>query len=183
MTYFEFISVALSLIFALAISDILRSLVPASAKSARFLPHIGWLVATFLLITYVWISLWRVKSIEWTGPIFVYSFLSPAITTVMARLLTTHSPESIDSFKEQFYGSKNAFFVLFLLFCINGFVFFWIVGFKPWWTIETPQIGSLLGATIAVLGIYLKADTSHYILAGVTVMVLLALITLVPAYA
>ena len=123
MTYFEYVSIAISLIFAFATTDILRSLIPSMSVGRRYFPHYIWLVSTFTLIVYVWTYLWRVQPIEWTGPILFYAMINPAITTIMARLLTTPLPEEVRSFREHFHKVRKAYFSLLMAFGVNAFVF------------------------------------------------------------
>ncbi len=181
MTYFEFISVAISLIFGFAVADILRGLVPAVQPPARYWPHIGWLIATFLLIAQVWMSLWRMQSISWTGVVFVYAFINPAVTTFMARLLVTPSPHLVTSFKDSFTQTRRPFFWCFFAFCVNAILFPWVVGYSDWGTVSAPQYGSVIGLIIAVIGIVARSDRIHYALVSVTLLMLVMLTVLTPA--
>lgn len=181
MTYFEFVSVALSLIFALAMADIFRSIVPSALAPARYWPHLGWLVSLFLLTIYIWLNVWKLRGIPWTGLHFLYAFVNPALMTVMARLLTTSNPESIDSFRDHFLRVRRPFFVIFLVFAIFGFLFAWLVGRVPFGTVTLPQYGALGAMIISVAGLFVKSDVSHRILVSVTIILLVTLIASVPA--
>lgn len=181
MTYFEFISVAISLIFGFAVADILRGLVPAMQVPARYWPQVGWLIATFLLIAQVWVSLWRMKEISWTGLVFVYAFVNPALTTFMSRLLVTPSPHSVSSFKDSFQEIRRPFFWCFFAFCINAFVFPWFVGHSEWGSVQAPQIGALFGMGVAIVGVVFKSERTQYFLVVLTLFALATLTILLPA--
>lgn len=182
MTYFEYVSIAISLIFAFAITDVLRALIPALSGDRSYYPHYIWLLSTFALIFYVWTYLWGVQSIEWSGPILFYAFINPAITTLMSRLLTTPAPETIPSFSAHFHSIRATFFLLLLAFAANGFVFDWIIGQTPWGVFGDAQFGSLLGIVIAILGLVTKKDGVHYVLATTFLLMMALLVARTPSY-
>ena len=180
MTYFEFVSVAMSLIFALAVADILRAMIPAVGK-ARYLPHFCFLINSLLLIAYTWMGQWANRHISWDGLTFVYSLINPALLTIGARLLTTRNPESVESFREHFLQSKQAFFLVIMVFTMNSFVYTWILGIREVGAISgAPQVGSLIGFVIAIWGLVVRSDRAIGGVALVSMMLLIALIAFAP---
>jgi hypothetical protein len=175
VTHFEFVSVAVSLIFALATADILRALVPAARLPARYWPHFMWLVAMLLNIAYAWWAIWNVRGVSWTGLLFVYLLLNPALLTIMARLLTHRDPDSVSSFRDHFHSVRRPFFAVLLAFCVNGFVASWVFGSHPLGTLATLQMAALPGAAGATAGLLLRTDRAH------TILVIFALALLVAA--
>ena len=143
MTHFEIISVAVSLIFALAVADALRALVPAARSPARYWPHFGWLITMVLIIAYAWWAIWNTRGVSWTGLLFVYVLLNPALLTIMARLLTHRDPDSIQSFRDHFHNNRRPFFAVLLAFCLNGSLAAWVLGTYPVGTFAPVQAAAL----------------------------------------
>jgi hypothetical protein len=180
VTHFEFVSVAVSLIFALAVADILRALIPAARSPARYWPHFMWLIAMVLNIAYSWWAIWNVRGVSWTGLLFVYVLLNPALLTIMARLLTHRDPDSLGSFRDHFHNNSRPFFAVLFAFCVNGFVASWVFGSHPLGTLSTLQMAALPGAAGSIAGVLLRTDRAHTILVIFALVLLVAALVLTP---
>ena len=177
MTYFEFVSVAISLIFALAIADILRAIIPA-AGPARYWPHFLFLLVALLLIAYVWISYWNFRHLPWSGLFFVYTLVNPALLTILARLLTTANPESVVSFRDQFLQSKNAIFLVIIVFNINGMTFAWANELREIGAFTPQSLGALISLPIAAIGLMVQSDRAIGSIALIYMLMLITLLAL-----
>jgi hypothetical protein len=85
VTHFGYIAVVISLIYAFAVADVLRALIPAATAPARYWPHFAWLVAMVLIVAYTWWAYWNTRTVSWTGLLFVYALINPALLTVQGK--------------------------------------------------------------------------------------------------
>ena len=78
MTQFESISVAVSLVLALA--------------------------AMVLLVACMWLATWNLnlRGISWDGLSLVYILVNPGLLTIQARHLTDSDRDAVDSFRKHF---------------------------------------------------------------------------------
>ena len=177
MTYFEFVSIAISLIFAFAITDILRALIPA-AGSARYWPHFLSLINGLLLVSYVWLAYWNFRHLTWSGLFFIHVLVNPALLTVMARLLTTANPEAVTSFRDHFLRSKRALFLVLIAFNLNGLTFAWVTGQREFGTFSPQSFGALVALPILAMGLMVRSDRAIGSITVAITLVLLALLAL-----
>ncbi len=180
MTHFEFVSVALSLIFALAFADVLRALVPAASSPARYWPHFAWLIAMVLNIAYAWWAIWNIRGVSWTGLLFVYALVPPALLTIMARLLSHRDPYSVQSFREHFHRNRRPFFAVLLAYCVNGFFSAWILGDSPVGTMAPVHVAAVPGAALSIAGLCLRTDRAHTVLVVLALLILFSALAVLP---
>ncbi len=100
----------------------------------------------------------------------------------MARLLTTPAPELVGSFRDHFYKVKPVFFTVFIVFCVSGLMYGWIVGSRLWGSFAVPQYGSLAGIATGIAGLTVRNDAFHHVLATFAALVLVGLVMAIPAY-
>lgn len=91
MSLFEFVTVMVSMILALTLGQLLRS-VSSLAKKRRqvvpYAPHSLWLICIFLTLINHWWSLWDLRDINWTYVAFLYTLLGPTLVNFMVGLIT-----------------------------------------------------------------------------------------------
>ena len=176
MTQFEFVSVAISLVLALAVTDAVRALPAAVRSPARYWPHVGWLLTMLLLIVFTWWTIWFQREVSWTALRFAYILFCPALISILTSLLTHSDPSSIASFREHFHLNRRAFFALLLVVCVNASFTAWVTGRVPIGTLLPIQFATLPGAVLAIAGLNARTDRAHAILAVLAlVIVFLAL--------
>lgn len=122
MSIFEFVSVILSVIFALCLSHLLigvSALTKARGQIRSFVPHSIWLVATFLGAIQVWWSQWDFQALEWSFPAFFYVLLAPTLLFFAIGLLIPDriGEEPID-LKDHFSGVRHFFLTAMLVFVV-----------------------------------------------------------------
>ena len=180
MTHFGYIAVVISLVYAFAVADVLRALIPAATSPARYWPHFAWLVAMVLIVVYTWWAYWNTRAVSWTGLMFVYALINPSLITVQVRLLTSRDPYSVPSFRDHFHAIRRPFFVLLLIICLNGFFTAWVFGSIPVGTVAPVQIASLPMAILAITGFFLRTDRACGILVILALLFILAALALHP---
>lgn len=97
MDLFEFILIITSVIYAMAVAQILSGvsrLAQTDATIRWFLPHTLWIAILFVWIILVWWSLWEFRSLEWTFPMYVYTFVPPTMVFFTCSLLI---PQNMDN--------------------------------------------------------------------------------------
>lgn len=180
MTHFEYITVVISMILAIAVAELFKALIPAATSPARYWPHLVWLVTMALVIAYTWWAYWNVRAASWTGPLLAYSLINPALLTVQAELLTSKDPYSVPSFRNHFHAIRRPFFALLLITSLNGFFTAWIFGSVPVGTIAPIQISTSPFVLLAFAGFFLRTDTACGLLAILALVLVLAALSLHP---
>lgn len=80
MDLFEFILVITSVVYALALTQLLTGigrLAQSDASIHWYLPHTAWMLNLFLAILLSWWTGWEFRNVEWTFPKFGFLFISP----------------------------------------------------------------------------------------------------------
>lgn len=90
MDLFEFILIITSVIYAMAIAQILSGvsrLAQSDAEIRWYLPHSLWIGILFVWIVLVWWSIWEFRSLHWTFPRYLYIFVAPTVAFFTCSLL------------------------------------------------------------------------------------------------
>jgi hypothetical protein len=96
---FEYILVITSVIYALAIAQVLSGigrLAQTDAAIRRFLPHTLWVVILFTYVLLFWWAGWEFRTVVWTLPKYIYIMISPIFMFYSASLIIparTDGPE------------------------------------------------------------------------------------------
>ena len=73
MSHFEYVSIAVALIYALVIGRLLTGLGPSIEERRRYPIQIAWIVTLFLVCIFSWWQLWTTREVEWTALRFAIS--------------------------------------------------------------------------------------------------------------
>lgn len=116
MTIFEYISVAASLVLALAIGNILSASSDILDRDRRDWLHVSWCVLVILLGLAQWLALWRLNTPEnWTSLQFFSVMLSVMTLYGMTHVLVTKRPEQIDDWSAHLVSVTRPLFTLLIL--------------------------------------------------------------------
>jgi amino acid transporter len=140
LTFFEFILVITSVIYALSVAPLLAGLVRIAQSSnpvRHYPPQAIWVGNTFLLILLMWWSLWGFRSVNWTFSDFAYIAIEPVLLFFACSLLY---PQRLDGqqvdLKSHFEKIRSLFyattFVLIFLVSFDGVV----LGIEPVWNVN-----------------------------------------------
>lgn len=178
MDLFEFILVITSVIFALAVAQVLSGVSRiAQAKSTiRFyLPHSIWVINLFVFIFLVWWVSWKFRDIDWTFPRYAYMILAPTLLYFACSLVM---PQQIDGpeFKmdEHFFRIRRPLLVSFSLTTLVVMVDGDVLGDEPVW--HAGRIGNLVMLCLAGWGFASDNSNSHKIIAGLVLIIFIGLI-------
>ena len=97
MSLFEYVTVMVSMILALCLGHILRSvsfLAKSDQEISYYLPHTLWSLLLFISVVNHWWSLWDLRDLNWSYISFLYVLGAPILISFAAGLL---SPNRTDS--------------------------------------------------------------------------------------
>jgi len=130
MDLFEFILIVTSVIYALALAQILSGISRLAQSNAAIrwsAPHALWIVTVFLNIFTVWWAGWEFRSVAWTFPTFLYMVIVPTAIYFSCALLLPQSADAAEiDLEAHFYRVRKVFllviFIAFFTAIIDGIV-------------------------------------------------------------
>ena len=152
MDLFEFILIITSVVYALAIAQILAGigrLAQTDATIRWYLPHMLWTVILFTSILITWWAGWEFRDVDWTFPKFVFLFVSPVMILFATSLLI---PQQIGDkeldLERHFNKIRKPILLAFLCALFVQFIDGSLLVNQPWWFPgRLPQIAAL-GAVV-----------------------------------
>lgn len=91
MDLFEYILILTSVIFALAVAQILAGvsrMAQSTVPIRGYLPQKIWIFNLFLLIFLIWWATWEFRNVDWTFPQYAYLLVAPTLLFFVCSLLT-----------------------------------------------------------------------------------------------
>jgi hypothetical protein len=135
VSHFEYVSVAIALIYALAVGRLLSGLSLSITESRRYWVHTTWIVVLLLVSVMSWWFMWRGNEVTWTPIRFLWALSMPALIYVRAAVLLGNPADAPASFYDHFYEKRPLFFTLALVSAGFLAVVPWIFGIVPWFTL------------------------------------------------
>ena len=173
MTHFEYISVAVSLIYSLILAKLLGALPAALRPSRRYWVHSLWIVILFFITCDSWWRFWTYRGVDWSPTAFVSLLAVPSIIYLRAAILLSNQPFEVISWREHYYITRRPFFLLQLLGMANYALSHWLISGEI--LVSTTQ--DLLGfALFGVLAIVAAIFTSPRLHEATAIMMLIAII-------
>lgn len=165
MSHFEYVSVAIALMNALAIGRLLAGLSSSLAADRQYWVHTTWISTLLLISVMSWWAMWGLSEVAWTPIRFLWALSLPALLYVRASVLLGHSGDEPDSYHEHFYAQRPLFFSLGLV--TSAFIALtpWVQGLFPWFEMRPIHISAAFVATISILGLLFRSPTVHAVLA------------------
>src|SRR5438270_9807900 len=128
MAAFEYLSVLISIILALGMTQLLSGvggMLQARSHRRIYWVHAIWIINLFLYLVIAWWIFYRWRNQQqWTFFLFVFVLISPTILYLASLLLFPRESEAdlaVD-YKTHYYANHRAFFILFGLFTPVDFV-------------------------------------------------------------
>jgi hypothetical protein len=122
MAAFEYLSVLISIILALGMTQVLGGvgeMLQARFHRRIYWVHAIWIINLFLYLVIAWWIFYRWRNQQpWTFFLFVFVLISPTLL-YLASLLLFPRESDIDraiDYKTHYYANHRAFFILFALF-------------------------------------------------------------------
>jgi hypothetical protein len=138
---FEFSTVLVSIVIAIAITEILATwgrMIRQRRVVRPYWVHIGWMALVLLLAIQFWWSMWELR--EWPEwPFFLYVFsLLPFLTLVVLAYLLCPDPgrEGQSGYESYFFENSGWFFALAVLFMAELMTTNPVLRGEPWISVE-----------------------------------------------
>ena len=176
MEPFEFLTVVISIVIAVAMSEVLVGwgrIIRFRGNVHTYWLHTGWSAVVLLIMLRYWWSTWQFRAVEeWTFPLFVL-ILAPALLLILIAFLLTPELSSTGEFRfrEYYYENAGWFFSLAALYLAGTFLSNSIVRGRPPWAAENAfrAFGIILLAAVA----FSRRELVHRLVFGATLVLLL----------
>ena len=145
MTLFEFLTVAISIVLALSIAQLLTNLREVFDPARRYWVHSVWIVHLLFQHVLLWWSLWAYRDVEsWNLVTFGVALLAPGLLFVCSSTLAPSYSSTVISWEAHFFEVRRWFFAARGLFMIAA-------GFRTWLLLDKPALESPTPASLPVL--------------------------------
>ena len=144
MTLFEFLSVAISIVLALSVGQLLTNLREVFDPPRRSWVHVTWVVHLLVLHVFVWWSMWAFRGVRWNLASFAVVLVPPAVLFVCSSALVPTYARSLTSWDEHFFKVRRWFFALRSLFILTA-------GFRTWLLLDKPILQSPTSVSLPIL--------------------------------
>jgi hypothetical protein len=160
---FEYILVITSVVYALALAQLLSGVARLSQSNATirgFLPHTLWVIILFVCILLFWWAGWEFRAVEWAFPKYLYIMITPIFMFYTASLIIpTPSDEEEVILEEHFSKTRVpalwSFFIALLTQFLDGPI---LVG-EPWWFSD--RILQVAVLCLVIWGVFAKSGRTQ----------------------
>ena len=178
MDLFEFILTITSVIFALAVTEILSGISRLSQSRFRvtsFLPHTLWVINLFVFIFLIWWATWEFRDIAWSFSRYVYVLIAPTLVYFACSLLM---PQQLDGpevrLEDHFRRIRKPLFGTFALATIVVMVDGNVLADEPFW--HGGRAGNFIMLGLAAWAFFTDHTRTHKVIAVLTLLTFLGLI-------
>jgi hypothetical protein len=180
MTPFEYVTVLISIILGLGITQIvsgIADMVQRWKEVKLYWPHLLWIVFVFFLHIQEWWVLYEMRYIStWMLPTFLFTILYPINLFILARILFPPATDTGTDFRSFYFDNFRKFFVWAVILTVlsiadnllfNGYT----------WTDQPVQLILLIGMTYLVYK-KPKKEWMHKVVVMILTLLLLVSLTL-----
>ena len=169
MTHFEFITVAVSMIYALSIARCLDAIPSSFDPARRYWVHFLWLCIKLVNPAILWWSMWSLSGREhFSFSAFCVLLLIAVLLYLQIIALVTTDPRAISDWRSHYYSKRMLFFgsnaLLLLMVLLAGHFLFDPPSALP---IKLVQLSSVVLSGFAMLSERPKLHAWIAVLAGV----------------
>lgn len=172
MDLFEFILIITSVIFALAVAQVLSGISRIAQSTARirfFLPHTLWVLILFVLIFLIWWAAWEFRHFEWTFPHYIYMVIAPTLLYFACSLLIPQRFEGdAVSMETHFFRIRRPLFASYVLTVLAIIVDGNLLADEPVWHSGRYAHIAMLG--LAVWAYFSTSRNAHRTIAILTIL-------------
>lgn len=172
MDHFEFILIITSVIYALAVAQILAGIsrIAQSSSAVRlFLPHTIWVLNLFVFIFLIWWASWEFRTVQWTFPQYAYMLIAPTLLFFACSLLIPRELQGMTvSMEEHFYRIRRPLFVSYFLAALAVFVDGNLLADEPLW--HEGRYGHVTVLAMAIWAYFTTDRRAHYLIAVVSLL-------------
>jgi hypothetical protein len=165
MTPFEYVTVLISIILGLGITQIVTGvaeIIHAWERTKLYWPHLLWIALVFFLHIQEWWTLYDMRLYPtWRLPTFLFISLYPINLFILARILFPTFSEGPIDFKSFYFASCNKFFLGIIIAAVISILDnIFINGYS--WTDQFMQFGIIAMLTFLIVKKY-EAELVHKI--------------------
>ena len=181
MTQFEFISVFVSILVAIAVTEILMGwgkLLRHRGEARVYWVHIVWTLLFLLLMVWDWYTLLHFRPVvAWTYPRFLLVLARPTVAVLAAVVIAPPAEVAggeANDLKEFYYKQAPAFFSLGVLYYVAAFSTFLLLKGLD---LTNVLVQGLAGAVVGTLAVA-RRERTHVILTCVVTVLFLEVVVL-----
>ena len=137
MDLFEYILILTSVIYALAVAQVLAGvsrMAQSTSAIQGYLPQKIWIFNLFLFIFLIWWATWEFRTVDWTFPEYAYLLIAPTLLFFVSSLLTPlHLEREGADLEAHFMRVKRPFFATYFVAIVAVIVDGNILSNEPVW--------------------------------------------------
>jgi hypothetical protein len=179
MSQFEFVSVAVALVYSFAVARLLAALPSIVAPDKRYWTHLVWVAVVMLALAANWWQLWLFRETTWNSLRFIWILSVPALIYLRVGVLISKAPEAIRSWREHYYQTRVPFFAIGLAIALNGILLPWGMGLVRWFIPTAANVTYLFLVLLYTIGLATDRPRVHAGLGIVNLLGVLAVLVLI----
>ena len=176
MDLFEYILILTSVIYALAVAQVLAGVSRMAQSTSAihgYLPQKIWIFNLFLFIFLIWWATWEFRTVDWTFPQYAYLLIAPTLLFFVSSLLTPlHFERDGADMEAHFIRVRRPFFATFFLTVVTVIVDGNILSNEPVW--HNGRYGHLALLAAPVWGYFSSSRKGQIAVATITLAALVA---------
>lgn len=178
MDLFEFILIITSVIYALAVAQILAGISRIAQSATRiriYVPHAVWVFNLFIFIFLIWWASWEFRDNQWTFPQYAYMLIAPTLLFFACSLLVPQQLSGDEfNMEEHFFRIRRPLFVSYFFAALAASLDGNFLADEPVWHEGRYSHFTILG--LAIWGYVSSNRNAHKIIAGMSMLAYVALI-------
>jgi hypothetical protein len=159
LSHFEYISVAVSLVYSLILAKLLGALPATLNRERRYWVHSLWVVNLLLATLGSWWEIWFHRDVAWNPLSFFALLVIPSIIYLRAAMLLSDRPGEVPSWRAHYFRVRRSFFFLQILGSVHFTASPWLIAGATRGS-ET-LLGSLAFAALALGAAISRAPRVH----------------------
>ena len=176
MDLFEYILILTSVIFALAVAQILAGvsrMAQSSVTIRHYLPQRIWIFNLFVFIFLIWWAQWEFRVVDWTFPQYAYLLIAPTLLFFVCSLLTPMNIELDGTdIEAHFLRVRRPFFATYFLAVVAVIVDGNFLSNEPMW--HSGRYGHVALLAASVWGYFSSSRKGQIAVAVITLGALFA---------
>ncbi len=180
MDLFEFILIITSVIFALAVAQILSGIsrvAQSEISVSYFLPHSLWIFNLFIYIFLIWWASWEFRDVQWTFPKYAYMLIAPTLLFFACSLLIPQRFErGSSSLETHFFKIRRPLFLSYFFASLAVMIDGNLLGQEPVW--HSGRWAHIALLSLAIWAWLTSNRKAHLVIAVATTLALVAVTAL-----
>ena len=178
MTHFEYIAIAMSIVFSFAVLRLLDALPHVTAREKRYPIHALWVAMLLFWCAMFWWLSWasNARDDEFSFPLFLLMVTPPGLFYLSATALVSHAPADVASWREHFWKVRRRFFGCTLALVVALALLTTAIGNAP---LSHPiRLAQAVLVSVFLTGLVSEKERTHGTIAGLAVALFAALLGL-----